>query len=129
MFDIYKGAPAEWLGVQGELTRIDLGGRNVWWRADTGDTEIMFSLRGDGVWRSFPGRADAEGLLLLGFAPAQAPRPTRDEACKNGHKRTEANTAIRRRTRNGVAGTHRYCLICERAKNHRKTLRKQLTLV
>jgi hypothetical protein len=36
---------------------------NLWWRADTGDTEIMFSKRADGQWRAFPGPADGPGLV------------------------------------------------------------------
>lgn len=63
------GERATLLGVAGSVTRTaptkdPMGLRNVWWRARDTEEQRMFSLRHDGVWREFPGRADGPGLIF-----------------------------------------------------------------
>lgn len=63
------GEPATLQGVAGKVSRIapvkdPLGLRNVWWQARGTEEQRMFSLRSDGTWREFPGRADGPGLLF-----------------------------------------------------------------
>lgn len=63
------GLPATLLGTEGKIvrvadTRMNLGLRNVWWQARDTEEQRMFSLRSDGVWREFPGRANGPGLLF-----------------------------------------------------------------
>lgn len=118
---IYKGQQALFGETLGTLTRIDA--RNIWWLPDEGDTEIMFSMRGDGEWRAFPGPVNARGLELLDAVDPEV-------RCRNGHVRTAYNTRrVRGRTRVHKKQTSWLrCTDCERAKTVRRAERKKKEL-